>query len=721
MTEFLQQLDSIYDRYGYDKKSHHKGVRVYIFRKSVYPGVDIVKTSEDADIPNIKKEYSEQGYSVRTPIFNSPQEAESELFKTFFRADGLRQSLTRKYEGFVQRQMSHLPEDATYQYIKAPYEYSFYSGKGILDEMATYDGNEESNALIPKVVSLINNHRGPLFIIIEAAAGFGKTCSAYEILNDYIRISIDKIPFFTELSRNRQATIFKYILQSEIEDQFASLINTQVAIQEIKNGRIPLIIDGFDELISKDLSYQNTGFQEVETMLATIVELLQGDAKIIITSRKTAIFNGEEFLNWLDLRSTNYSLARFTIQEPSIENWLDKERIAILEESGLPLRQIANPVLLSYLKHIKIETLQQIVVEQKSIVDKYFDFLLTREQERQQLLIQPDTQLHLFQRITRLMTEMEFGSESKEFFKGMFISYAKKILEDARKIYPSDIKPSIELLADRLTNHAFLDRKGNKAIGIVNDFIFGTLIGQNLISGKYKQHQPDFAATLHQSFAVLAVSAFKVQTKEIQLRLWDVFHNNPFQYDIQFFFNIDIFFRKKLMRNYNQNYIEGFEIWDIEFIKEGQFKEVTFSKCIFHNCIFNLVTFEFCSFVNCSFYDCSIDFCSTDYSDIYFTELGCFANNNFIEDLYSNAPEQQTETVNYTEIILERFFKKNTKIPRVRSVSQIKSELAEHDIKEIGRTIQKLKYDGLILLNGDQGFISKEGIKYFNSHFSHNN
>lgn len=718
MRELIQKLDSVYDRYGYDIKENHKGVRVYIFRKSVYPGVDIVKISPDADVESIKKEYQQQNYSVRVQDFQTSEDAESLLFQTFFRADGLRQALKRKYEGFVQRQMSNLPNEAKYQYIRAPYEYSFYEGNGILSELQTHNGKEDANALITKVVELINDHKGPLFIIIEAAAGFGKTCSAYEILNEYINVSINKVPFFTELSRNRQATIFKYILQNEIEEQFASLINTQVAIHEIKNGRIPLVIDGFDELISKDFSYKNTGFQEVETMLATIVELLKDDAKIIITSRKTAIFNGEEFLNWLDMRSSNYSLARFTIQEPTIENWLDTERIEIIKESGFPLQQIANPVLLSYLKHISIDTLKNIIVDQKSIVDKYFDFLLTREQERQELLIQPETQLQLFQRIVRLMTEMEFSSESKEFYKGMFLTFAKTILEATRKIYPSEIKPSIDLLADRLTNHAFLDRKGSKAIGVVNDFIFGTLIGQNLISGKYAQHQPDFVNNLHQFFSILAVSAFKAQPEELQLKLWEVFHNNHFPYDIQFYFNIDILFKKKLMRNYVQNYIEGFEVWNIDFIKMGQFKEVTFSKCIFHNCNFKLTSFEFSSFVNCSFFDCTFDHCETEYSDVYFTELGCFDNNGFISSLYSDIAETQTEEINYTHLILERFFKKGTIIPRVRSVSQIKTELSEYDSKEIGRIVQKLKTDGLILLNGDQGFVSKIGIKFYNDNFS---
>ena len=55
---------------------------------------------------------------------------------------------------------------------------------------------------------------------------------------------------FTELARNRSANIFKYILLDEINIEYPTL-NLELVTKEIKNGRIPLIIDGFDELIIK--------------------------------------------------------------------------------------------------------------------------------------------------------------------------------------------------------------------------------------------------------------------------------------------------------------------------------------------------------------------------------------------------------------------------------------------------------------------------------------
>ena len=185
--------------------------------------------------------------------------------------------------------------------------------------------------LVDRITKQLNEHIGPLLIIIEAAAGYGKTCTAYGILNEFISIPSNKLPFFTELSRDRKASIFKHILAFEIEEQFSNRVDSTVVIHQIKKGRIPLFIDGFDELISKDFSFIQKSIEQVESMLSTIVDLLTHNAKVIITSRKTAIFNSEEFHNWMIDRNIYYTLSKVTIAEPLIENWLPKERFEIVK------------------------------------------------------------------------------------------------------------------------------------------------------------------------------------------------------------------------------------------------------------------------------------------------------------------------------------------------------------------------------------------------------
>lgn len=150
---------------------------------------------------------------------------------------------------------------------------------------------------------------------------------------------------------------------------------------------------------------------------------------------------------------------------PSIDNWLPKERFEIIQSNSFPVEQIANPVLLTYLRYVKIDELKEMGVEGKSIVDRYFDFLLSREQTRQGLLIEPETQLRIFRKLVRFLTEWDVKAESKEFIKDLILDYNKTILEETKKKYTPDKRPRTDQLADILSNHAFLDRKEKGMIG----------------------------------------------------------------------------------------------------------------------------------------------------------------------------------------------------------------------------------------------------------------
>lgn len=368
----IELLDSIYERYGYEVKKSHVGVRVYIFTKSIYSGAEIIVTdSQSCNIEQLRKEYSDSGYAVKVRQYKSIEEAEVILFKEFFKVDAVIQNLKRRYEDFIRRVMDKLSDSATYEYIKCPYEISKYQSENENFENTSVKFYQEG--LVERLSDLLDSHQGPLFVILEAAAGYGKTCTAYELLSRFLKISNTKIPFFTELSRDRKATIFSHILRKEIEEQFANRVDSSVVIGEIKKGRIPLIIDGFDELISKDFSFNTSEFQQVESMLSTVVDLLSDNAKIVITSRKTAIFNSEDFYNWMSNRNIDYTMAKITISEPCIENWLNKEQLDVINRANLPLETFANPVLLAFLKYSSMEELEKMFL--KSISKNYLIIL----------------------------------------------------------------------------------------------------------------------------------------------------------------------------------------------------------------------------------------------------------------------------------------------------------------------------------------------------------
>jgi len=714
---FINQLDELYTRYGYESRKT-KSTRVYLFTKSIYNGADIVKTGTDEEAEELKAQYSKSGYAVKIRDFKDIEGAEDTLFKDFFKADGVIQNLKRKYENFVQKLMNNLPENAQYTYIRSSYDYTEYKLDDDDVRTSSIGADDNGNSLVSKIVRQINEHNGPLLTIIEAAAGYGKTCTAYEILNEFVAVPGNKLPFFTELSRDRKATIFKHILAFEIEEQFSNRVDSNVVIHQIKKGRIPLIIDGFDELITKDFSFSSNQFEQVESMLSTIVDLLTDNAKVIITSRKTAIFNSEEFHNWMIDRNVDYTLAKVTISEPKIENWLHKDRLEIINSNGFPVEQIANPVLLTYLRYVKLEDLNKMIVENQSIVDRYFEFLLTREQDRQGLLIEPETQLRIFRKLVRFLTEWDVKAETKDFIKDLILDYNKTILEETKKKYTPDKRPRTDQLADILSNHAFLDRKEKGMIGIVNEFVFGILIGENLTLGKYLQYSNDFFERLSQTFALLAVQAFQVQPKENKEQLWQVFNDFPFNYDPQFFFKIDIDFKNEIIRDYKLATLNDFTLQGYSFLRDNQFESTIFTACTFMDCKFLLSAFKNSSFVNCRFYNCELIANGEAYSDCYVTVYGCTDDNGFVQKVFESEELQTDEILNIEKEILDLYFKKGSLKPRHRQLSYIKNELSEFDYKTVSRTIHKIEKGGLIQLNGDLSFLTRKGISYYHDQYT---
>ena len=710
-NELIQEVDALYQRYGYDVKSHHPGVRVYVFR-SIYNGADVIAIESNARIDDYKREYSEQGYAVKIREQTTLVELEEALFHDFFMADGILKHLRGRYDDFISRLLDKLPDGAEYEYIQSPYDVSTYSS--YLDTFGF--SQQEGDTVVPFISKLIQNHKGPLLILIEAAAGYGKTCTAYEILNQILTNQPSKVPFFTELSRDRRATIFSHILRKEIEEQFSNRITSKVTLHEIRTGRIPLVIDGFDELIQKDFSFSTSGLEPVESMLSTIVELLKGDAKIIITSRKTAIFKSEEFFEWMSKRELDYSMVKVTITEPEVEHWLSEDRRSLLRTENVPVREFANPVLLSYLRYTPLQYLTDHLAKGESIVANYFQFLLEREQTRQSLLIEPDTQLRIFRKLARIFTEYDVKSASREDLRGFLVDYNRRLLEETRTKYTPDKRPTLDQLGDTLCNHAFLDRKDERTIGFVNEFVLGTLIAESLVMGKYQEHRPQtFTSELKQHMAYLAIQAFRAQPKAKGAAIWDVFNGSDFPYDDSVNFLLDWQYKGELHHNYKQISLEGLQIEDMNFTKPESFDQSVFSKCSFRNCVFALQAFRQCTMVNCSFFNCRHESSVSTGSDQSLAFYGGTSDNGFLAELYDQTPLNQTaEAPDVKRQVMAKFFRQGTLKPRYKQISSLAAELAETiGRRNLEKILHDLEVSDCLEIDGDLGHLTKSGVDHF--------
>ncbi|MCV3264894.1 NACHT domain-containing protein [Vibrio harveyi] len=394
--------------------------------------------------------------------------------------------------------------DLSYDYINAPYT--------VINSDA-----EPSPQIIDDIVSRLSDETAQL-ILIEAPAGFGKTCTSYELINTLISDNSNPIPFFTEFSRDRQARIFNHVFVREVDRAF-NQVNSDIVEYELKkNGRIVMVLDGFDELLSDTQKSESTeDYENAEPMLETISELLEGKSKIIITSRKSAMFDGATFSEWVERFDDKFSFVRYRIERPDVTDWLGAVRQSKIENVGLNLKEVSNPVLLSYLRFVNEEKFQELCDSPNELVAKYFNSMLEREQERQNLHITPEEQSTLLTILAEDMCERDYTSESKEklieFFKSEKCS---GILELARKSYKASERPSIDSLSNTLSNHAFFDRsnQGEGRIEFVNEFVFGNFIAESILNC-----EDDWMAS-DERFVEPAVLSYVPRHKDERQKLW---------------------------------------------------------------------------------------------------------------------------------------------------------------------------------------------------------
>lgn len=685
----IDEVISIYRNYGYEVKRDDPEILSFLYKKGRYFGIDIIplkKTDEiQKKIKQIQCNYSKLGYAVNIKEFETIDEIEKELFKSFFSYDSTISRLKKKYLDFHIKQTKNLLGNQ-YQYIESPFE--LYDG---VDNWSTF-------GLLETIESVLLRPT-PQLIIIEAAAGYGKTCAAYEILNKIINQRNELIsPLFTELSKNRGANIFRYILLDEIDLEFPTL-NSELVIHEIKNGRIPLIIDGFDELLDK-VNISNIdeikAFDEIETMLDTIGKLLERNSKVILTTRKTAIFSGLEFDKWYQKWNNKFEITRLSLKEPRIKDWLGLNRLNKIVEKNIPIQYIANPVILSYLKNILDEDFENQIENPDLLVKQYFDKMLERERERQNLIITIEKQYEIFKNVARMLLDFDITVESKDFFKDIIKDQNSKLLEYTRTLYTGQEKPTLENLVETLANHALLDRKGRdeSQIGFINDFVLGILVGEIICESTNEKIENDYSYYMLD----LACTAYKVQNRKNKSVLWEKVNSVTHKLQPISIFNYDITLEERLKRNYT-----NLSIYDSTFHNIGFnvfiVENTAFLNCYFKNCSFDTEIFKGVSFIDCIFDSCNV--VNDDYLDSTkeISTIKCSLKKCQILEHYNYPPTEDTRIFNDLEIVLlSRIFKiSGTKSHHIMQLLHF-FEKGEH--KLITRSLETLEKREYIQIKG---------------------
>lgn len=646
-----QDIDKLYKLYEFEKDAEKAACCVYVYDQGYFNNAEIVvyDSKNETDVQNVKENYINLGYSVSIREAKDYEDIKSKLFHGFFKIEASNKKVLSEYEEYAKIQSKRLGGNA----------YSYIESKYVLND------KQNDEHIVNKVFEIISQEDAQL-VILEAPAGFGKTCTSYEIAKTISqRKNTNIVPILAELSKNRSARIFSYVLLTEIDRKFPRLSSFLVT-EQIKEGNIPLIIDGFDELLSKSTEDMDHSTEEARTMLDTIANFYTegSKTKIVLTSRKSSILAGEVFDKWIAEKLLYCNVNRIQIINPTIVDWIGNEKKKYLESKRIMLDYIANPVLLAMLKSIPLEEYDKKFQCANDILENYFSILLEREKERQQLYLSVDEQKKIMRRLAAMFVQFDVSADEPD----MIQMYIEDIIKDDMAKYLSTyneavmkneiVMPTEEEFVMKLVHSALLDRMNVKSnyIGFINEFIFGILIGDAILEKDLEIKE------VTDKYLNLVLTAYVVESEEKRKKIYEVINSSKIQMSTEQKLILDMNLIEKLNHDFVDEYIAGVTFRSTFDMKTGRyFYNCVFESCTFENNSLENVMFEGCHFINCIFYNVEIISKGTIEEESIF--ISCIGHEKLSDELHqsiSGNTKANSDEQNYEKIVLEQFWMKGS-------------------------------------------------------------
>ncbi len=439
-------------------------------------------------------------------------------------------------------------------------------------------------------------------------------------------------------------------------------------------------------------------------MLETIGQFLTGKAKIVLTTRRTVLFEGDAFHTWAADHSEEFELVRIRIGEPSLVDWLPEDRLKAIQATSLDIRNsLASPVLLSYLRCIPHEKFQAAIESPQDLVERYFSFLLERERVRQDLQMNVETQKSILTTVAGDMISCGYTSEQRDYIVELVLKNCIQEIEEALTRYPSSERPDKEFIANKIASHALLDRsnKEENKIGFINEFVLGYFVAANIFQEKEWLNDDV-------RFLEPAVASYRPRTPIERGALLDRIRQSldfiPISYKTDFTARLigEIDFPLQ------SDEAEGLEF---EAIKFGQ-KEIAsfqFNDCTFRSCEFALDKISYATFLNCKFYGDNVA-TGIPAGPIYV--LGEIGDSAFIKHNIGNvehgAADNRSNQPNLRERhVLEKFWPvgREKLMHKHRPISGICNGHGGFRPDEIFESIHELKKRGILLQPNNASFV----------------
>lgn len=655
---------------------------MFSYHLGFFNNIEFVQFKNDektnCEIATMKKEYEIMGYnSIVVHSYSNLYEVEQSLFRAFFNPEENRKRLKQEYNNFCLRQSEKL--QGKFEYIAGSFQDSNSSIK---------------NDLVKYIIETrqITNAR---LTIMEAAAGYGKTCTVYEIINNLLNSKDVQVPLFVELSKNRNARLFRYVLQDEIDKKFTQL-SSAVVIREIKTGRIPLIIDGFDELIEQKGTVLDDSDERSLSMLSTIADLLGDDSNawVLLTTRNSAIFSGDLFEEWVMSRLGRGCIVdRVRILKPSVEEWLGKDIYKIVQENGINIEGMANPVLLTFLRNMDVIQLAIQLNNQDSVLKQYLSLLLNRDRERLNLLLEEEEQYTILEKLAGSFVQYDITSDTNEFIQDIL----KDVLEDKfpellgryqQNGEADTVIQTSQEYVQRLSHSCLLDRisLSQNQYGFINEFVLGIMAGDAVRNGYILPEE------ISERYLDIMTTAYEGRDEEIRLDFYNKIHRVLGDVTSMCRLNIECALLHCPNSSYKDQYFQSITFFEyIAFKKERIFDGCIFDNCLFESCKINASVFVNCRFYNCQFYNISVEGKPDE-------EL-IFINCSGESALHSEQKVQISTDVgdDYEKVVLEQFWKPGYSSAELRRThTALFKGIDQKKHMDVQKAIQSLLRKGLI-------------------------
>lgn len=164
--------------------------------------------------------------------------------------------------------------------------------------------------------------------------------------------------------------------------------------------------------------------------------------------------------------------------------------------------------------------------------------------------------MQIFENLAKSFVDFDITGENRSFVKELIIEYNKSRLLYYKELTPT--KQTLDELADTLTNHALLDRTGNKDFITLSMNLFLGICSEN----QFRKNLSHFAKLnpIPEHLIELAIYAYKYSSNDDKLKLWDKFSVIKDKMSLYLAVTTDCILLKKVTGNYKCAGLNSFHL-----------------------------------------------------------------------------------------------------------------------------------------------------------------